>query len=88
MITAKLHSLAAQGLRTVAVATKTCATPGDALALGDEADLIFERFYIPRSIGSGWPALPRQQIASCMELVQRHERLVERVRKPGKSFFI
>ena len=43
-ITAKLHSLAAQGLRAVAVATKTCATPGDALAPGDEADLIFEGF--------------------------------------------
>jgi Mg2+-importing ATPase len=43
-ITAKLRSLAAQGLRAVAVATKTCATPGDALAPGDEAALIFEGF--------------------------------------------
>jgi Mg2+-importing ATPase len=42
-ITAKLKSLAAQGLRAVAVATKTCATPGDALAPSDEADLIFEK---------------------------------------------
>jgi Mg2+-importing ATPase len=43
-ITAKLRSLAAQGLRAVAVATKTCATPGDALKPDDEADLIFEGF--------------------------------------------
>jgi Mg2+-importing ATPase len=43
-ITAKLQNLAAQGFRAVAVATKTCATPGDALAPSDEADLIFEGF--------------------------------------------
>jgi P-type Mg2+ transporter len=43
-ITAKLKSLAADGLRAVAVATKTCGTPGEALAPGDEADLIFEGF--------------------------------------------
>ncbi len=43
-ITAKVHEFAAQGLRAVAVATKACATPGDALAPSDEADLIFEGF--------------------------------------------
>jgi Mg2+-importing ATPase len=43
-ITAKLNSLAAQGLRAIAVATKACTTPGDALAPDDEADLIFEGF--------------------------------------------
>jgi P-type Mg2+ transporter len=43
-ITAKINSLATQGLRTIAVATKPCATPGNALGPSDEADLIFEGF--------------------------------------------
>ncbi len=40
----ELERLAAQGLRAVAVATKACATAGEALAPSDEADLIFEGF--------------------------------------------
>ncbi|GAA4473922.1 magnesium-translocating P-type ATPase [Gluconacetobacter asukensis] len=43
-ITARLNGLAAQGLRAIAVATKPCATPANALAPGDEVDLIFEGF--------------------------------------------
>lgn len=43
-ITAKLNGFASQGLRAIAVATKSCATPGNSLAPGDEADLIFEGF--------------------------------------------
>ncbi|MBB2203929.1 magnesium-translocating P-type ATPase [Gluconacetobacter takamatsuzukensis] len=41
-IAARLHGLAAQGLRAIAVATKPCTTPADALAPEDEADLVFE----------------------------------------------
>jgi len=40
----KLQSLATEGLRAIAVATKPCSTRGDALAAGDEANLIFEGF--------------------------------------------
>ncbi|MBB2167005.1 magnesium-translocating P-type ATPase [Gluconacetobacter aggeris] len=43
-ITARLNGLAAQGLRAIAVATKPWATPANALAPEDEADLIFEGF--------------------------------------------
>jgi len=43
-IIAELHALATQGLRAVAIATKSCHTPGEALAPGDETDLIFEGF--------------------------------------------
>ena len=41
-ILATLRGLAMQGLRAVAVATKACATAGDELGPGDEADLVFE----------------------------------------------
>lgn len=44
VITARLNGLAAQGLRAIAVATKPCATPADALVPEDEADLVFEGF--------------------------------------------
>ncbi|MES1200377.1 MAG: magnesium-translocating P-type ATPase [Pseudomonadota bacterium] len=43
-ITAELRTLATQGLRAVAIATKSCLTSGEALAPTDEADLIFEGF--------------------------------------------
>ncbi len=63
-ITAKLNNLAAQGLRAIAVATKACTTPGDALAPDDEADLIFEGFCTfadPRRIP---PAKPLKRLAA------------------------
>lgn len=43
-ILAAVQTLAAQGLRAVAVATKACDVAGAALAPGDEADLVFEGF--------------------------------------------
>jgi Mg2+-importing ATPase len=43
-ILAKLNTLAAPGLRAIAVATKPCAVAGDAHAPDDETDLIFQGF--------------------------------------------
>lgn len=43
-ITAELKQLAAQGLRAIAVASKTCTIAGDALQPGDESGLILEGF--------------------------------------------